>query len=199
MGEEEFGCGLGEPPFDPVERPPVLRCEFVDDLGECHCREDRSGGRRVNAATAGTVLAAVAVAGLAAMIARHRPRIGRAGGTLALLGLFGPAFFLGVYFAAAQMNSIPARAAAGQALDDTQSTFHVINLAGPCLVVGLILLAVGAYRAGVLGRAQSIGLAVAAIAPVGFISGILPIAVVAWLGLSVALVPLGLRLLTSDN
>ena len=152
----------------------------------------------LNAATAGTVLAALAVAGLATMIARRRPRIGRAGGALTLLGLFGPGFFLGVYFAAAHMNTIPARAAAGHALDDTQSTFHVINLTGPCLVVGLILLAVGAHRAGVLGRAQSIALAVAAVAPAGFISGVLPIAAVAWAGLSVALVPLGLRLLTSN-
>jgi hypothetical protein len=128
-------------------------------------------------------------------VAAHRPGLGRAGGALTIIGLFGPAFFLGINHLEIQLADLADRAGAAAAFESAETTPNIINLAGPALVVGLILLAVGTAKTGVLPRPRSWALGLAALAPVGLISGIVVISVVAWLALAIALVPLGLRYL----
>ena len=149
----------------------------------------------VNFAIAGTVMAVFAVAGVAAAVARHRPRAGHVGGTLAVIGLFGPAFFLGINYLNIQLADLADRAGAVTALDNAKSTLNVVNICGPALLIGFLILAVGAARSGVLSRSRSIALGLAAVAPLGLISGVIVISIVAWLALAVALMPLGLRTL----
>jgi hypothetical protein len=147
----------------------------------------------VNFAIAGTVVAALAIVGLSAAVGQLQPRLGRLGGALTLIGLFGPAFFLGANSLAIELTDIGDRAAAARALEDAATTPTIVNLAGPALLVGLIVLAVGASRSGVLSRGGSWALGLTALAPVGLISGVIVIAILAWLSMAVALVPLGIR------
>ncbi|MGC5411184.1 hypothetical protein ACPXCX_47040, partial [Streptomyces sp. DT225] len=56
---------------------------------------------------------------------------------------------------------------------------------------GWLLLAVGAYRARVLGPLRAVALAMAAGMPLGVLKGTTPLSVAAAVGLCVALVPLG--------
>ena len=153
----------------------------------------------LNTAIAGTVLTVFAVLGLApAVAARHR-RLGRGGGALTIIGLFGPAFFLGVNHLGVHVADLADRGGVATAFEKAHTTPSIVNLTGPALVVGFILLAVGAAKSGVLSRSRSWALGLAAVAPLGLISGVVVISVVAWLALAVALVPLGFELLRSGD
>lgn len=147
----------------------------------------------VNFAMAGTILLVFAVAGLSAAVSRQRPRLGRIGGVLTIIGLFGPAFFLGADFLSIQLTDLADRAGAVTAVEDSATVPNIVNLCGPALIAGLVILAIGAYKSGMLPRSRSWALGLAALAPVGFVSGFMPIAVGAWFCLAIALVPLGLE------
>lgn len=151
----------------------------------------------VNCAIAGVVIAAIAVAGLATMVSLRQPRLGRLGGILTLVGLFGPGFFLGVNFLTIALAGLEGRTALVDALATAEKTLSIVNVTGPALVVGLILLAVGSVKSGVLTKPRGWALGLAAVAPVGFISGVIVIAAAAWTCLAAALVPLGIQCLRS--
>jgi hypothetical protein len=152
----------------------------------------------VNLAIAGTVLATFALAGVAALVATRRPGLGRAGGVLAIIGLFGPAFYLGINHVGIRLGDLADRAGAGAVFQDAEATPNIVNLAGPALLVGFLLLAIGTAKAGVLPRWRSWALGLAALAPVGLMSGIVVISIVAWLALAFALAPLGRDILRAD-
>ena len=121
------------------------------------------------------------------------------GGALAVIGLFGPAFFLGVNYLNIQLADIADQAGAATALEDAESTLNIVNICGPALLVGLVVLAVGAAKSGVLSRSGSIALGLSALAPLGLLSGVIVISIAAWLALAVALIPLGLRTLREGS
>lgn len=147
----------------------------------------------LNVAVAGVVLAVFAVAGVAAAVTPTHPRLGRAGGALTTIGLFGPAFFLGIDHLGMELAGMADRAAAAAAFESGETTPNIANLAGPALVIGFILLAVGAAKAGVLPRSRCWALGLTACAPIGLISGVVVISVVAWIAFAIAIVPLGAR------
>jgi hypothetical protein len=149
----------------------------------------------VNIAVAGVILTAFAVAGVAALVTRQRPGLGHAGGALTIVGLFGPAFFLGIDYVGIHLARLTDRNGAVAVFEKAAATPNVVNVAGPALVVGFVLLAAGTAKTGVLPLARSWALGATALAPIGLISGFVVITVVAWLALAVALVPLGVRLL----
>ncbi len=149
----------------------------------------------LNIAIAGVVLTVFAVAGIAAAVTPTHPHLGRTGGALATIGLFGPAFFLGIDYLGIELAGMADRAAAATALENGETTPNIVNLAGPALVFGFILLAIGTARAGVLPRSRSWALGLTALAPVGLISGIVVISVVAWIAFGIAVIPMGIRLL----
>lgn len=149
-----------------------------------------------NLVVAGLMFLMFAVIGLAGRVTVKCPSLGRWGGVLTVLGLLGPMFFNGVYFAGFQLAGSAHESAAGFMIDHAQIIpSNVINIAGPALVAGFILLAVGAKRAGVLNRLSAWALGITCIIPAGFISGFLIIATIGFLGTAVALVPLGIRIL----
>lgn len=149
-----------------------------------------------NLVLAAMMLLLVAVIGLARMICATYPRLGRTGGIATVVGLCGPLFFNGVYFAGFQLAGTSGQAAGAVAMDQAQIIPRIVmNVSGPALVLGFVLLAVGAAKAGVLSRPTAWALGLTCIIPAGFISGYLAIAMVAFAGTAVALVPLGFRLL----
>jgi len=167
----------------------------ADDRLEAFAANQARASVAVNAAIAGVVLAVFAVAGVAVMVARHRPGLGRAGGTLTIIGLFGPAFFLGINHVGIQLADLADRPGAARVFENAETTPNIVNLAGPALLVGFVLLAVGTAKTGVLPRPRSWALGAAALIPIGLISGFVIISVIACLALAAALVPLGFRLL----
>lgn len=147
---------------------------------------------------AGWMFLIFALIGLANRITAVRPWLGRAAGIVSIVGLFGPVFFNGVYFGGFQLTGPSRQTAAGYLIDHAQIIpSNVINISGPALVIGFILLALGAAKAGVLGRPRAVALGLSCVMSAGFISGYMIIAVVAFLGMALALVPLGVSLLRS--
>jgi len=151
----------------------------------------------VQLSLAAMILLLFAVIGLATMIAGVVALWGRVAGVFTVIGLLGPISFESVYWAASRItDSAGHRAAAARLIDQSQIIPRsIMNISGPCLVLGFVLLGVAAHRAGVLDGPRAILLAVTCAIPAGFISGHLVIAVVAFACTTVALAPLGLRLL----
>jgi len=148
-------------------------------------------------ALSGVIVLMVAVIGLAQLVAPARPRLGRTGALLSLIGLCGPVSFESTYWAASHLTDTEAHRGAAALMIDTSQIIPstVMNVSGPALVVGFVLLAVAAAKAGVLGRTRAIALGATCLIPVGFISGYLAISAAVFVLTGVALVPLGVRLL----
>lgn len=166
--------------------------DYVNAMAENHTRASIT----FDGIVAGLALLLLAVIGLAQLITNRRPGLGRWGGVVTIVGLLGPFFFNGVYFAGFQLTDADTRAVAGQMMDSAQIIpSNVINLSGPALVIGFILLAVGAAKSGVLSRNRAIALGLASTMPIGFISGYIAISAIAFAFTSIATVPLGFQLL----
>ena len=79
-------------------------------------------------------------------------------------------------------------------VSDTYRAFHVFRFTNGAVMLGWPVLAIGVYRAGILGRARSAALALMFILPMGTLKGT-EIRSVAIVGLCAALVPLGIHTL----
>lgn len=145
---------------------------------------------------AGVVALCPAVIALARRIGVSQPGWAVWGATLVVLGLFGRVFHLGISHLAFQMVDALGVQVATKAVSDTYGAFHVFKAVNVFIMVGWIVLAIGAYRAKALGVIQSVALALAAGLPLGVLKGSSdPISLVAIVGLGVALVPLGVSVL----
>lgn len=151
----------------------------------------------VQLAQASMMMLLLGVTGLAGMISTNRPTWGRTAGTLSVLGLCGPIAFEHLYWGASHLTDTAAhRAAAATMIDQSQIIPRsIMNITGPCLVVGFLLLGIAAAKSGVLDRPRAVCLGVTALIPFGFISGYLAISAVAFVGTAIALVPLGAGML----
>ena len=116
------------------------------------------------------------------------------GGSLALLGLFNRTFNAGVDHLAFQMVNVLGSTEAFTVVSDTYRAFHVFRYLNGSTMLGWPLLAIGAYRAGVLGPLRAAALALMFILPFGTLKGT-EIRSVAIAGLCLALIPLGVRIL----
>lgn len=139
----------------------------------------------------------VAVIGLATLVTARRPAWGRVAGLVTIIGICGPISFESVYWAASKIIDTDAhRAVAARLIDQSQIIpGSVMNVSGPCLVVGFVLLGIAAAKADVLDRPRAVLLAATALVPFGFISGYLLFSAVGFACTAGALVPLGVRLL----
>lgn len=61
-------------------------------------------------------------------------------------------FFAGRRFTGVCMIAAPLLLTAGAVFQDAEATPNIVNLAGPALLVGFVLLAIGTAKAGVLSR-----------------------------------------------
>lgn len=170
--------------------------DFIAGMAAHHART----GAAFNFAVAGTILMIFAVVGVAQAIARVRPRLGQAGGVIAIIGLCGPIFFNGIYFGGYQLTGASTQAIAGKMMDQAQIIpSNITNVSGPALVIGFILLGIGAAKAGVLPRWQAWALGLTCLTPFGFISGFIVISAIGFAAAAIALVPLGLRTLQAHD
>ena len=116
------------------------------------------------------------------------------GGTLAVLGLFNRIFSAGVDHMAFQMVTVLGADQAFAVVSDTYRGFHVFRSANPATMLGWPVMAIGAWRAGVLGPVRAVSLSLMFMLPFGTLKGT-EVRSIAILGLCAALVPLGVRIL----
>ncbi|MFC4011442.1 hypothetical protein ACFOY2_29725 [Nonomuraea purpurea] len=145
---------------------------------------------------AGIVLLSPAVLGVARRIGATHPRLAQWGLALTLAGLFARTFHAGVSHLAFQLVDVQGLGTAQRAISEQYGSFHVFQTINLATMVGWVVFAVGAWRAGVLGRVQSLGLALMTSMPVGVLKGTGVMSIVAAAGLCVALVPLGIKVLS---
>ncbi|HCT79092.1 MAG TPA: hypothetical protein DGG94_20405 [Micromonosporaceae bacterium] len=140
----------------------------------------------------GNVLMWPAVAALSRKIASPW---GVWGGALAMFGLFARTFHAGVDHLAFQLARVQGVEAATDAVAESYGAFHVMSTFSAAIMFGWIVLAIGAYRAKVLGLVGSVALGLMATMPLGVLKGTTWFSVLAAAGLCIALVPLGIRTL----
>lgn len=144
---------------------------------------------------AGTVALWPAVSALAVRIGTAHPTLAGLGGGLTLLGLFARTFHAGVDHLAFQLVDIRGSRSATTTVGDSYQAFHIFQYTSFAIMLGWIVLAVGAWRSGVLGPVRCLALALMALLPLGVLKGTTPLSIVGTAGLCIALVPLGLAVL----
>ena len=144
---------------------------------------------------AGNVVMWPAIVTLAALIGASSPGWAKWGGTLAIFGLFARTFHAGIDHLAFQLVRIQGAEAASQLVGSSYGAFHVMKMLNPAIMFGWFLLAVGAYRSGMLGPFRSLALGSMGALMMGVLKGSSIVSVLATAGLCIALVPLGFRVL----
>ncbi|MEU4535911.1 hypothetical protein AB0G15_13715 [Streptosporangium sp. NPDC023825] len=148
-----------------------------------------------SAFAAGNVLLWPAVIALVRRAWATQPRWALWGGVMVMLGLFARAFHAGINHLIFQIADAQGVGAGRKAVDGYYGAFHVLQPLSIAIFFGWVVLAVGVWRAGVLGIVRSLALASMSVLPIGVLKGTGPMSIVATLGLCVALVPLGTRIL----
>lgn len=168
---------------------------FFPDQLAAYDRHPRLMFAAYSAFLAGTMLLWPAVATLAGRIGVRRPGWALWGGALATFGLFARTFHAGIDHLAFQLVEAQGVDAATRTVGDSYGAFHIVSALSAAIVAGWIVLAIGAYRARVLGIVQAVALGATAALPLGVLKGTTAMSVVAVTGLAVAFVPLGVRTL----
>lgn len=101
------------------------------------------------------------------------------GGTLAMLGLFARTFHAGVDHLAFQLVHVQGLEVATQAVRDSYGANHIVKTLNPAIMLGWIVLAIGAYRAGTLGLVRSVALGLMACLMMGVLKGSSIVSVIA--------------------
>ncbi|WP_088014193.1 hypothetical protein [Gottfriedia acidiceleris] len=117
------------------------------------------------------------------------------GGSFAIFGLFARTFHAGVDHLAFQMVRILGVDTATKVMEQSYKVFYIFNRLSPCIMFGWIILAIGSYRAYVLGLIRSILLGLISSLPLGVLKGTTAFSIVATKALCVALVLHGIRVL----
>ncbi|HYF64382.1 MAG TPA: hypothetical protein VD886_16280, partial [Herpetosiphonaceae bacterium] len=147
------------------------------------------------AVTAGYLLLWPAVIVLAQQIAATHPGLARWAGIFVIAGLLGRMFHAGADHLAFQFARAMGATAATAEVAATYGAFHIVKVINPMIMAGWVILAVGAYRAGLLGLGRAGGLALMAGVPLGVLKGTTLFSLLGAGGLGLACVPLGIRLL----
>jgi len=144
---------------------------------------------------AGNILLWPAILSLTRLIIAKRPGWAVWGGSLTLLGLFARTFHAGIDHLAFQLVALHGVSLATSTVAKSYGAFHVVASLNAAIFFGWIVLAIGAYRSGVLGLPRSIALGLMALLMMGVLKGTSPTSVIATGGLCIALVPLGVKVL----
>lgn len=151
-----------------------------------------------NLYTAGMMLAGLAAIAFARLVAPASPAYAAWGGGLALAGSYLSAFWSGVMTFEVALAGLADRATAASVMEAAQPPL-VMMLALPGLALGWPVLAAGARKAGVLSTPAALALALWVATPALVLSGTALLLPLPFVGMAVALVPLGLRLLRPDR
>jgi hypothetical protein len=112
-----------------------------------------------------------------------------------ILGLIGRVFHGGIDHMAFQLVNVQSLELATKAVSDSYQAFHIIRYFNGMMMVGWVLLAIGAYRSGTLGLIRSAALASMFFLPLGTLKGTRFESTFLILGLCIAFVPLGIKVL----
>ncbi|MEV0066104.1 hypothetical protein [Amycolatopsis sp. NPDC050768] len=146
---------------------------------------------------AGTVLLWPAVLTLAARIAVRLPAWGAWGAVLVVTGLFERTFHAG--FDQAAIDLVRRRGAdfATTFIAQAYGDLHLFSYLSFTILLGWIVLAIGAWRSGALHKVRCLALAAMSLMPLGVLKGTTVMSIVGAIGLCVALVPAGISLVFS--
>ncbi|WP_406639650.1 hypothetical protein [Amycolatopsis sp. WGS_07] len=145
---------------------------------------------------AGQVVLLCAVSTVVRQIAVMQPRWAAWSGALVLVGLAERVFHAGFDQAAMDLARHRGADYATAFVAEAYGDLHLFSFLSFTIMFGWPLLAFAAYRAGVLGRVRSVALAATTVLPLGVLKGTTAWSIVAAVGLCVAFVPSGIRLLT---
>lgn len=132
---------------------------------------------------------------LSRMIGFKHPALAIWGGIFAIMGLMGRVFHGGIDHLAFQLVNVQSLELATKAVSDSYQVFHIVRYFNGMMMIGWAVLAIGAYRAGVLGKFRSLALASMFFLPLGTLKGTRFESTFLILGLCIALIPLGIKVL----
>lgn len=145
---------------------------------------------------AGNILLWPAILTLTNLIGRTKPGWAMWGGSFVMFGLFARTFHYGINHLALQLVNIQGVEQATKTVAGSYGAFHIVATLSMCILLGWVILAIGAYLSGTLSLLRAIPLAVMSALMLGVLKGSSVMAVIATLGLCIALVPLGIEMLT---
>lgn len=148
---------------------------------------------------AGNVVMWAAVAFLVQRIGASKPGWAAWAGMLVTVGLFGRTFHAGVDHAAFSATGQLGVDGATDLVAKGYGDLHLFSFLSFTIMFGWFVLAFAAYRSGVLGAVRSTALAAMGLLPLGVLKGTDVLSIVGTVGLCVALVPLGIRVLTEQS
>lgn len=143
----------------------------------------------------GNILLWPAIITLARLVGKKRSQFALWGGTLVIFGLFARTFHGGVDHLAFQLVRVQGLEAATNTIAASYGAFNIIATLNGAVMLGWIVLAIGAYLSGTLGLARSVALGLMAALMLGVLKGSSWVSVVVTAGLCMALVPLGVEVL----
>ena len=152
-----------------------------------------------NCFLAGNILLWPAVVSVANIVSENRPGWGLWGGAFVLFGLFARTFHAGTDYLAFQIARIDGVEHATKTIASSYGSFHVVSSLNATILLGWILLAVGAYLSRTLGLVQSAALGLMSALMMGVLKGSSIVSAISASGLCIAFVPLGFRLLCTPE
>lgn len=168
--------------------------DMISAMAAHHVR----AGFAINISVASMVVLLIAVIALAHSITEGAPRWGRWGGVVTIIGLMGPIFFEGIFWGSYQITASAYQAAGAHLIDHANVIpSNVINVSAPCIVIGWIILGIGAYKAGVLPKWRAVCLGLGCLLAPALAAAIVPLGIIAGVLLALALVPLGAQTLAA--
>ena len=144
---------------------------------------------------AGNILLWPEIITLVNMMTVREPGWALWGGVLVILGLFARTFHYGVNHLAFQLVRIKDVELATSIVGDSYGAFHIVSTLSAAIMLGWIVLAIGAYRSRVINLVGSIGMGLMSALMLGVLKGGTYISIVATAGLCIALLPLGIKVL----
>jgi len=144
----------------------------------------------------GNILLFPAIITLARMIGKKKSQLALWGGMFVMLGLFARTFQGGINHLAFQLVNVQGLESATKTIADSYGAFNLMATLNGTILFGWLILALGAYLSGTLGLIRSICLGLMAGLMMGVLKGTTLFSVLAAAGLCVALVPLGVKVLT---
>jgi len=144
---------------------------------------------------AGNILLWPAVLTITQKIGRSKPLWAAWGGAFVLFGLFARTFHAGADHLAFQLVRIEGVDGATKTIAASYGAFHIVSALSATIMIGWILLAIGAYLSGTFGLLGTVGLGLMSALMLGVLKGSSITSVVAATGLCLAMVPLGIEVL----
>jgi hypothetical protein len=144
---------------------------------------------------AGNLLLWPGILTIVQLTGRREPAWAMWGGIMVISGLFARTFHAGIDHLAFQLVDILQIEPATNVMAGAYGAFHIVSAFSTFILLGWIVLAIGAYRSGTLGLLPSVSLGFMAALMMGVLKGSSLVSIIAICGLCMALIPLGIRIL----